>query len=307
MIDFKKALFIRLGDKGSWAQECIDKGVIRLSFKNPYHQECLKGNWDLLKNHWVSSENKTKGKATDYTNQVKNFYTSDSKVLWVTFHNRKLYYCFSEPTITELYPGGERDRPVIGKWSCKDLEGKELTFDRLSTKLTKTQGYQGTICEISEIEYLKNKINSSSSEITALAKEKKEELVSALVPLLQDLNWYDFELLIDLIFTYSGWKRIETLGKTQESIDLDLQLPINESRAFVQIKSKSAAKEYYEYKEDFDSKDQYNEFYYFVNQTSDLKLIELAENKDNHIFTGKPLAELVLKCGLLDWVIEKTN
>lgn len=51
MIDFKKALFIRLGEKGSWAQECIDKGVIRLSFKNPYHQECLNGNWDLLKNH----------------------------------------------------------------------------------------------------------------------------------------------------------------------------------------------------------------------------------------------------------------
>lgn len=307
MIEFKKALFIRLGAKSSWANECIKNGVLRLGFRSPHHTEVIEGRWEVLNKYWIEKEKKSKGKSTDYTNQIKNFYTADSKVLWVTFHDRKMYYCFSEPIIQELYLGGERERPAIGGWSCVDVLGKDLTLERLSTKLTKTQGYQGTICEIKEVEYLKNKINCLSSEITSLAKQKKNELIDATIPLLQDLNWYDFELLIDLVFTYSGWKRIETLGRTQVSIDLDLQLPINDSRAFVQIKSESNSKEYFEYKEDYDSKDQYDEFYYFVNKTSDKKLLELANKKENHIFIGKPLAELVLKCGLLDWVIEKTN
>lgn len=305
MIDFKKALFIRLGEKGSWAQECIDKGVIRLSFKNPYHQECLKGNWGVLKKYWIAN-GKAK-KATDYTNQVINFYTADSKVLWVTFHNRKLYYCFSEPLIKELYLGGERERPVISKWSCEDIEGNELTFDRLSTKLTKTQGYQGTICGINEIEYLKNKINVIKSEQLILVEQNQKNLINSIIPLLQDLNWYDFELLVDLIFTNSGWKRIERRGGAEESIDLDLLMPINNRRAFVQVKSKSTFQEYENYLSKFDTLNQYNEFYYFVNVVEDKRLLELINKESESIFSGYKLAKLVLSCGLLNWVIEKTN
>lgn len=305
MIDFEKALFIRLGEKGSWAQECIDKGVIRLSFKNPYHQECLNGNWDLLKDYWISN-GKAK-KATDYTNQVKNFYTADSKVLWITFHNRKLYYCFSEPIITELYPVGERERPVIGEWSCVDLEEKELTFNRLSTKLTKTQGYQGTICGITELEYLKNKINVTKSEQAILVEKNLENLTNSIIPLLHVLNWYDFELLVDLIFTNSGWKRLERSGANEESIDLDLIMPVNNRRAFVQVKSQSTFEEFEKYKATFESLNQYDEFYYFVNIVNDKKLRELINNKSESIFSGYKLAKLVLSCGLLDWVIEKTN
>jgi len=305
MIEFDRVLFIRLGRESNWAKNCIEKGTLTLGYSSELHENCLNGDWDTVLEYWTK-KCKTKGKAKDYTNQIQSFYTADSKVLWVTFWERKLYYCFSTPEITEVNKGGERERKTINGWSCKDIENNDLTFDRLSTKLTKTQGYQGTICEIKEIEYLKNKINCSSSEITKIVKVKKEELIDAIIPLLKDLNWYDFELLVDLIFTYSGWKRIETLGKTQESIDLDLQLPINNKRAFVQVKSKSTFKEYSDYKDDFENMNQYDEFYYFVN-CADKKLIDDSRNYGSQIYTDKTLAGLVLKSGLLDWLIEKTN
>jgi hypothetical protein len=110
------------------------------------------------------------------------------------------------------------------------LEEKELTFNRLSTKLTKTQGYQGTICGITELEYLKNKINVTKSEQAILVEKNLENLTNSIIPLLHVLNWYDFELLVDLIFTNSGWKRLERSGANEESIDLDLIMPVNNRR-----------------------------------------------------------------------------
>ena len=51
---------------------------------------------------------------------------------------------------------------------------------------------------------------------------------------------------------------------------------------------------------------QYDEFYYFVN-CADNKLIDDSRNYGSQIYTDKTLAGLVLKSGLLDWLIEKTN
>jgi len=58
-------------------------------------------------------------------------------------------------------------------------------------------------------------------------------------------------------------------------------LPINNKRAFVQVKARSTYKEYLEYKEDFENMSQYDEFYYFVSK-GDKKLIDLSAEDNNH-------------------------
>lgn len=307
MIEFEKAYFIRLGRKNKWAEECISKGIIRLGYNSPMHNNCINGKWSLVEKYWVE-QGKTTGKAKDYTNQIRKFYTADKNILWVTFFNRKLYYAFSYPEITEVSFEGERERKTISPWSCLDIKGQVLSLERLSSKLTKTQGYQGTICEIKETEYLKNKINAKASEIAEIAKNKKENLIKSLVPLIQQLTWYDFELLVDLIFTNSGWRRIEDRKYGQESIDLDLVLPVNGKRAFVQIKSSSDLKEFLEYKDEFSSMEQYSEFYYFVHTPKDKKLEEFNELEENeYLFIAENISELLVNMGLVDWLIEKTN
>ena len=42
--------------------------------------------------------------------------------------------------------------------------------------------------------------------------------VRALVPLMHLLTWKDFELLVDLVFANSGWRRVGVVGKTQKTI-----------------------------------------------------------------------------------------
>jgi hypothetical protein len=46
----------------------------------------------------------------------------------------------------------------------------------------------------------------------------------------------DFETLVDLMFSTSGWRR-GIIGNTQKTLDLDLLLPSTGERAFVQVKS----------------------------------------------------------------------
>lgn len=50
-------------------------------------------------------------------------------------------------------------------------------------------------------------------------------MINAAVGLMQLLAPRDFELLVDLVFTSSGWRRVGEFGKTQKTLDLDLVLP----------------------------------------------------------------------------------
>ncbi len=69
------------------------------------------------------------------------------------------------------------------------------------------------------------------------AKEAAEELKRSIPPLMRLLTWQDFELLVDLVFANSGWRRLGTVGNTEKTLDIDIILPSTGERAFVQIKS----------------------------------------------------------------------
>jgi hypothetical protein len=66
----------------------------------------------------------------------------------------------------------------------------------------------------------------------------EEEITLSIVPLVERLTWKDFELLVDLVFTAAGWRRIGILGKTKKHIDLDMIQPVTRERVMVQVKSK---------------------------------------------------------------------
>ena len=54
MVKASNALFIKLGEAGNLEKDCIEnENTIRLGFHNPHHEDCLKGNWDILENYWM--------------------------------------------------------------------------------------------------------------------------------------------------------------------------------------------------------------------------------------------------------------
>lgn len=305
MIEAKTVKFIKLGRSGGWEDRCIesDKPMIRLGFDNPHHQRCIDGDWDFMNRYWLGS--KTKGKATETTNQIKDFYTQPPTTMWITFYKRKLYWCFAKEKVIQL-EDGSRIREVDGEWKSCNVKGEPLYVENLSGKLTKVQMFRGTICSVKESNYLLKRINAIELPEVQAAKDSLNNLMSNVKPLIKNLGWQDFELLVDLVFSNAGWQRVATLGKVEKSIDLDVLSPVTGRRAFIQVKSQSSKDELRDYIEQFEGMPQYDEMYYICHTgTSVLDEIELPNNVQliglNH------MAELTINAGLIKWLITKAS
>ena len=302
--------YIKLGRKGAWEKECITgpTKTIRLGFNSPCHQQCLREDWDALTNYW-KGEGKSDTEATKIVHQVKDFYTLDEDTIWITFYNRILHWCRAERTIHEL-PDGSRIRNVFGKWESEDSAGKSLEIESLNGRLTKVQGYRGTICRVHERDYLISRINGEPNNNVKSAEDALKKLKEKVAPIIQELHWKDFELLVDMILTRAGWQRISSRGGTEKDIDMDMLQPVTGRRAFVQVKSSSCLKEFESYTKKYEeNKGKYSDML-FISHTTDRDDEELRNHaKKNSVnFLGlNELSSLTVDSGLTQWLINKTS
>ena len=71
----------------------------------------------------------------------------------------------------------------------------------------------------------------------AAARSARQALVAATSDLVRHLHWTDFELLVDLLLTRGGWRRVSGRGGHMKDIDLLVEQPLTGERASVQVKS----------------------------------------------------------------------
>jgi len=302
----KKALFIKLGEGGRFEKECLDKNILKIGYNDADDALCSSGQWQKVKDYYQHKRNFPPQVATFHVTQVKYFYEADETVLWITFCNNKLYWCFSEPKVY-AQKDGSKIRKVIGKWSCKDLKGRTLFLDNISGRLAKTQGFRGTICLVWEKDYLINKITGEQSKDIKESEEAFHQLKDKLILLIKKLNPKDFELLIDLIFRAGGWQRLGVVGKTQKLIDLAIFHPITEEKAVVQIKCSTNVPEFNKYKKAFTGMTDYDRFFY-VAHTPQGDLKKYINDVDNlNLYFSDKIAELTINSGLFDWVLKKVE
>lgn len=306
-ISASQVRFIKLGSRGEWEQECIEgpSPCIRLGFQSNQHRECLAGQWEAVLRYWSTVGGKSRGKATEYTNQIKTFYTADEQTLWITFFRRKLYWCFASRVVEEL-PDQTRIRETLGPWSSVDTQGNDLYVDGLSGALTKVQGFRGTICTVEHEAYLLQRLNCELPAEVVLATASLTKLEQALQPLITKLGWKDFELLCDLIFTQAGWQRVSSLGKAEKTIDMELLSPVSGRRAMVQVKSQAGLDTFLEYQAKFEERSVCDEMY-FVVHTPNKALANHQVEPPLFILTTERLAKLVVSSGLSQWLIQKTS
>lgn len=300
-----KIRYIKLGNGGKWERSCIEEEqTLRLGYESPYHRKSLNGDWDAVFQYWLAARRGNQGAATRDLNQIRDFYELKESDIWITFYKRKLYWCHAYKDVHEL-EDGSRVRKVVGSWSCEDKNGNPLSIENIDGRITKVQGYRGTICRVERPEYLLRKINGevqpevqSTKEALAVLKQNVEELIKG-------LWWNDFELLVDLIFSQSGWQRISVLGKTEKDIDLDVFSPVTQKRAFVQVKSTTNANQIQNYQEIFNQHHQYDELY-FVFHTFSGNLEKLGINDPRvAVWDISQVADLVINAGLIGWLLAK--
>jgi hypothetical protein len=125
------------------------------------------------------------------------------------------WWCFVEPTVIDIFDGdvekerqtGARLRKVIEGWRNTDVNGKPLRQDSITTKITKVVSFQETICKPHGRADLLRIIRCQPSKEHGRTTATIEQLRQHVGDLLDQLQEDDFELLIELIFSSSGWRR----------------------------------------------------------------------------------------------------
>jgi len=306
-IKAERVLFIKLGQRGEFEKECIESNTLRLGYREIDHQLCTDRQWEKVRTYFTAVNGVKPFVATSHTNQIRQFYEEPMDTLWITFYANKLWWCFSEPEII-LMPDRTKTRPVIGIWSDKDITGNLLLSGNISGKLLRTQGFRGTICTVTENKYTLAKINCEQMPEVIEVEHALANLQNTLIKLIQNLQWKDFETLVDLIFRQAGWQRVGDTGKTQKTLDLDLLAPVTGERAMVQIKAQSNMSEFKYYLNEFELMSNYDRFFYVVHtfEPTANNIIDRANSKVNLYMVDK-VAELAISAGLTEWIIKKTS
>ena len=306
--------YIKLGEGGRWDHDCMQRNIVRLGFGSASPQRfkmCLNGDWKSLRKSFIA-EGKSASTATRFTNETRLFFEDDGTTLWITFVGERLCWGFLDPAVpAERHADGDGVfRPVVDRWCSRDAMGAELTKDRLSGALTQLAAYRGTSCTvrarsrtgIDVADYVIRRIKGETRPSVERALAATREMRKAAIGLMKDLGPKDFEILIDLIFSSSGWRRLGPVGRTQATLDLNLVLPTTGERAFVQVKSKTTTAQLAEYVAKIDD------------QGEDVRMFYIYHSGEAHtddervmLIDAEKLAGLVVNSGLVDWLIQKVS
>lgn len=295
--------YIKLGKGGAWTNACLDAGELRFGNLVP-HDIALTGDIEAIKSAYAQAGS---GNPSDGARQLLDFYTLGADCLWITEGRGRLWWARAKPEVTVDPETDQRVRKVIGKWSSLDHKRKPLMWSNLSSLLTRKHSYPATICKFEQAqrEYLLRLLNGTEHEGLTAARAAKETLRYHLMGLITELDWSDFEVLIDLIFAGSGWRRINAVGgSNQKDSDILLTQVATGERAMVQVKSATDAAEFLQCVKTFRSYRDFQRFF-FVAHTFRGK--PPAARKGVHLWLGADVADKVLRAGLVDWVMDKAR
>ena len=244
--------------------------------------------------------------ATQFANQIKKFYEEPESTIWFTFFGGYLWWCRAYAKVERLPDDGSKVRQVVGKWSNHDIAGNIISLSDLSGKLLQTRGFRGTICTPDALNYLRRRINGQKMPEVVRSINAKNELVESMIPVIQSLSWQDFELLIDLIFRQGGWQQEGVVGGTEKDIDLSLYSPVTKERIAIQVKSQSSINEFENYLDRFADMSDFTKIFYAVHSGGEELASKQSATKVT-VLSGKELSDLVVRTGLIDWVIKKAG
>ena len=139
----------------------------------------------------------------------------------------------------------------------------------------------------------------------AKAQAARTAMIEAAQTMIEGLHWADFQSLVDLLFGRTGWQRVSRVGGTQKDIDLELWEPTTGARAFVQVKSQAGPAVLTDYIARCDEADGFEHMFFICH--SPTGTLAAPDRPDIHIWTGAPLADMTIKAGLYDWLMQRVQ
>ncbi|GAB3091357.1 restriction endonuclease [Lysobacter terrae] len=306
--------FIKLGRGGKWEADCLNRGILRFGWctsEASVIDRCRSGQWDELAQDW--SRSKSRSSATSIANATRTYWEDPGNTLWITFIGEDLCWGFLEPGEPVPQPFDSNDsaddssyRTVVGGWNSFDAKGVRLGKYNLPGYITKVTGYRATVCRVEGSDRLIDRINGANPSDVALVVDAQAKLIEGLVPLIQRLNPATFEVLVEMMFSRAGWRRIGYIGKAQADKDVDLEMPLTRERAVVQVKAETRQADLDDYIERKKRMPGYDRLF-FVYHTSKSPLTvpdqDETETDDVTVMGAPDVAQRVVEAGLVDWVL----
>lgn len=301
-ITSKNSFYVKLGRNGVWESSSLENNIIRIGWVSQSLSDINNSMWEKIQSE-LEKEIPDKGAATRDCRALKMLCESTPDDIWITFHGSHLWWCkVADPIIYEDEISKFRK---VKKWYCHDIAGESLLVTYIPGRISKLQGFRGTICKVKEVDELTRLVNSEQSpEFIAISNSKKV-LCNNVESALGQLHWKDFETLVDLVFRATGWRRISVLGETMKFSDIELEDPINEEVYQVQVKSAASFHDFQEYSQNFVT-GKYRKLF-FVVHTPDKKLSITQQDFESpvQLVLPKRLSEMLVDLGLVNWLMNK--
>ena len=298
--------YVKNGTGGQWWRAAKNNGQIHLGWRT-IPDELLRTAELTQIEALIRQEFGAKRGATQDFNALRTLLDHPSQHVWITFQDGCMWWCTVHDTI-ETNPTGETsDRghfwlTCATPWTNYSLgRQRHLVMTDLPGLVTTTSGYQGTVCEPKasrEILRIIRNEEDLDARAAADARQAHEEAIAKLVARLGDK---DFEVLVDLILSRSGWARLARLGGVTEGIDIEVENASADEIAFVQVKSSATQATLDDYVSRFNERrDRYKRMIFVVHSPSGN--ITPPPDQPVQVWDGKRIARLVVKLGLGDWV-----
>ena len=301
--------YVKNGAGGQWWTAARANGQIHLSWRiipdGLLHAAELVQIKALIRRHFGAN----RGAALRDFNALRTLLDHPSQHVWVTFEDGCMWWCTVHDGI-ETDPDGETNDRGRGHfwltcataWTNYSKGGRRhLAMTELPGRVTTTAGFKGTVCEPKgsrEILRIIRNEEDLDARAATIARQAYEEAIAKLVTRLGEK---DFEVLVDLILSRSGWARLAKLGGVTEGIDIEVENASADEIAFVQVKSSATQATLNDYVSRFNERrDHYKRMIFAVHSSS--PDIIPPSDQPVQVWDRKQIARLVVKLGLGDWV-----
>ena len=296
--------YIKLGKNNAWADRALKSGEIPFSVKEVPHALALSGDEDRIAAHLIGL-GKAQGAARNAARQVCTFYGLDETAIWITFADG--YMWWTQATHEVIWLGESSDyapriRRSLHGWANATRFDVAFYMSGMSSRLTRLAGTQQTLCKVEADDYALRKIFHREEPAVIVARQVRETMLEAIVTMIANLDWADFETLIDLLLARGGWSRISGLGGNHKDADIVAEQAITVEKVFVQVKSTAGQKELDRYMDIFQKSGEWHRMI-FACHSPQGKLV--TTRPEVMVWSQRELAAMVFKNGLFDWLMDK--
>lgn len=240
-------------------------------------------------------------------NALRTLIDRPSRHVWITFQDDCMWWCTvldrvqTDPNVQD----GEVGHfwlTCASQWSNYSTDGRRrLAISELPGNVTAVAGFRATVCEPRASEQILRIIRNEENPDAQAAAIARQAYQDAVAKLVAHLGPKDFEVLIDLILSRTGWARLAKVGGTRADVDIEVENAALDEIAFVQVKSSADQATLDRYVATFnDQTGRYARMIFTVHSPKG----PLADPEDPRIqvWAGDKIAQLVVKHGLGDWV-----